>query len=151
MQRATRILSRGIAYLLLATCLAILARPKPAWSMDCPRSQLDAASSAVSNLKNWKQVHLFFTKFGSCDDGGTADDVSESVVRLFVDQWEELKLFALEIKNDQGFEKFVLTHVDSTANTDDLEKIRAYSKQRCPTGLTDLCKQIGDAARTALQ
>jgi len=138
----------------LAGCFiyyAVLATPTPAWSSACSPSQLRAAENAATDLNSWTKVYSFFAKFRGCDDGGTAEYVTEAVVRLMSDRWEDLQELANAVKKDSGFAKFVVTHVDSTADTDDLKKIRAYSSQRCPPNLSLLCKQIGDAARTALQ
>jgi hypothetical protein len=132
-------------------CCAVLATLNPAWSGVCSPRQLRAAENAASDLGTWTKIHLFFSRFSGCDDGGIADDVTEAVVRLMSSRWEDLQLFADEAKKDPGFTKFVLTHVDSTADTDDLKKIRTYASQRCAPNLSLLCKQIGDAAQTALR
>jgi hypothetical protein len=139
---------------LLAGCsvyYVVLATPTPAWSGACSRSQANAAQTATSDLDNWTKVYLFFSKFGGCDDGGIADGVSEAIVRLMSDKWTELPLFADAAKEHPGFRKFVLSHVDSTADTGDLKKIRANSSQLCPLDLSALCKEIGHAAQAALQ
>jgi hypothetical protein len=130
---------------------AVLATPTPAWSGACSRRQADAAQTAASHIDNWMKVYLFFSKFGGCDDGGIADDVSEAIVRLMSDKWTELPLFADAAKKNPGFRKFVLSHVDSTADTGDLKKIRANSSQLCPSDLSALCKEIGHASQAARQ
>jgi hypothetical protein len=132
-------------------CCATLTPPNPAWSGVCSPRQLRAAEKAVSDLGTWTKLHSFFSRFAGCDDGGIADGITEAVVRLMSDRWEDLQLLADGTKKDPGFAKFVLTHVDSTADTDDLKKILGYSSQRCPSNLSHLCKQIRDAAQTALR
>lgn len=134
-----------------AILCVVLAAPTSGWSAACSQSQLKAAESAVADLGSWKKMYSFFSKFRGCDDGGTSEDVTEAIVRLMSDRWEDLQEFANAAKKDSSFAKFVLSHVDSTADTGDLKKIRANASQRCPAGLAPMCKQIGDAARSALK
>jgi hypothetical protein len=137
--------------LLFAMVLTPVAAASPAWSKGCGSSKLKAATSALSKLKNWAELHAYFTDFAACDDGGAADELTEKVVRLLVDRWDDTNILASEAQNDPKFLKFVVLHIDSTADTDDLDKIRANAAKHCPASLDALCKQIGSAARNALK
>ncbi|WP_156949006.1 hypothetical protein [Bradyrhizobium sp. WSM1417] len=93
---------------------------------------------------------MFYSEYSSCDDGGLADDLTERVVRLFNTHWSELHSLSAVTQKDQKFLKFVLSHIDSTADTADLSKLYKSAKQNCPANTALLCRQISDAAKKAL-
>ena len=105
----------------------------------------------MASLDSWQKVYQFYSRFRVCDDGGNADDLTESIVRLLVDRWKEVSQFGQLAHKNPGFKAFVLLHIDSTADTDDLYKIQMLSSQHCPQKYLSLCKEISASVHTALQ
>lgn len=116
----------------------------------CSPKQAEAADAMVDRLDSWPIVKLTFKKFKECDDGSIAEGNSEAIARLLVDKWSTLpQLFEL-IKDDPAFKAFVLRHIDTTLDGNDLEKIKNFSVSACPKGLDALCFDLRKAAENAI-
>ena len=122
----------GIAFF----CCAIIS---VAQGKSCTPKDAEAADEAVDHLDSWKKVDAARMQFGHCDDGSIAEGNSEAVARLLVDQWNTLPALAGLIKTHPALKRFVLRHIDSTLNTDDLKKIEALASSSCQKDLLELC------------
>lgn len=112
----------------------------------CSPKDAEAADAAVDSLDSWKKLDWAFKKYGHCDDGSIAEGNSEAVARLLVDHWDTLPSLVTLVKRDPALKQFVLRHVDTTLDTDDLEKIEAFASSRCPGDATLLCNELRMAA-----
>jgi hypothetical protein len=126
----------GATALCLGSSVAVLAQAHPCTQQDAQR-----ADQAVDTLNSWNRIYDWYKRYRQCDDGGPAEGVSEAVARNF-DRWETLPRLAELAKNDAGFRRFVLKHVDETLNGDDLKKISANTVNRCPANLHSLCREL---------
>jgi hypothetical protein len=115
----------------------------------CSPKDAEAADSAMDNLDSWIKVEWALKKYGHCDDGGIAEGNSEAVARLLVDRWATLPSLAELVKRDPALKRFVLRHIDTTLDTDDLDKIKAFASSQCPTGTASLCRELLTAAARA--
>jgi hypothetical protein len=115
----------------------------------CSPKDAEAADAAVDQLDSWTKVEHAFKKYGHCDDGSIAEGNSEAVARLLVDHWTMLPLLAERVKRDPALKRFVLRHIDTTLDTDDLGKIVAFASSRCPKGVGSLCSELRKAAARA--
>jgi len=139
--------------LLLISLLAAL------WSQSChaqkrPCSLADSeqADREASKQRSWNSLYRSYHRFAPrCDDGSIAEGYSNSVVRILVDHWDTLPRLSELAANHQGFESFVLRHVDATVDGADLDKIRAKASHSCPAGQNDLCRRLRRAADRALK
>jgi hypothetical protein len=112
----------------------------------CSPKDAEAADAAVDGLDSWAKVEWSFKKYGHCDDGSIAEGNSGAVARLLVDHWATLPLLAERVKRDQALKKFILRHIDSTLDTDDLSRIGELASTQCPSGSAPLCRQLSQAA-----
>jgi hypothetical protein len=100
------------------------------------------ADAAVDTLTSWDRLYQWYKTYGECDDGVMAEGYSEAVARNLVDRWKTLPRLAELARKDDGFQPFVLKHLNQTLNDDDLKKIRANAESRCPAGLHRLCGDV---------
>jgi len=108
----------------------------------CTPKDATAADALVDHLNSWAKVKETFTKYGHCDDGQIAEGNSEAVARLLVDHWKSLTSLVPMFKDDPSFKSFVLRHIDTTLNTDDIDKIKAAASSSCPAGMESFCQEL---------
>lgn len=135
-----------------ACCIGfVIALVEPAFAQakPCTAKEADAASAMVDHLDTWTKVDRAFKKYGHCDDGSIAEGFSEAVARLLVDHWNTLPTLAQLAKTDPGLGRFIVRHIDTTLNTDDLENIRDLSSSSCPAGSAALCTALHRASERA--
>ena len=131
----------AVALLVLGSTPSCLAQP-------CTQSQARQAARQAEKLRDWAGLRGFHSRFARCDDGEVADLVAEAVVRLLAQRWEDIDALAAEVRRDPPFKAYVLDHIDSTADTAQLERIKANASTRCPQAHASLCRDI---ARTVGQ
>jgi len=68
---------------------------------------------------------------------------------MLVDEWPENAKLQSLINHDSGFEKYVVRHINSTLNTDDLSQIIMLSSESCPAENKALCSKLIAAAKSA--
>ena len=112
----------------------------------CTPQEAEAADAMIDHLDSWTKVDSAFKRFRYCDDGSIAEGNSEAVARLLVDQWNALPVLAGLIKRNPPLKRFVLRHIDTTLNTDDLEKIKELSSSSCRKDLVLLCSDLKKAS-----
>jgi hypothetical protein len=139
--------------LFAAVCLVVTgaACASPIQGQLCTERDAVAADAIVDHLDSWAQVDAAFRKYGHCDDGGIAEGMSEAIARLLTDRWKTLPELGAQIKRNPPLESFVLRHIDSTLDSDDLAKIATLSTRSCPAGMRSLCKALAHAASQAEQ
>lgn len=137
--------------LFLALALAI-AEPQHcgAQTKVCSSQMAQAADAAMDNLDDWHKVAQAFRDYGQCDDGSIAEGYSEAIARLLVDKWSTLPTLATLTRRDPALRQFVISHIDTTLDTADLEKIRKFAAFQCNT-TASLCSQLQAAAEHALR
>lgn len=133
--------------LLLGICLSSAS----AHAEDCTPKRQEAAENGVDALHAWPDILAFYESYRVCDDGGVADGLTEAVVRLLADHWDRLPALAVAIAQEPAFRPFVLSHIDSTADTGDLQMIESSATRNCPRDLSMLCKSVAQAAALALK
>jgi len=109
-----------------------------------------ALDEAVT-LRTWDALYTSYKAYRQCDDGAIGEGYSESVARILADRWNRLPRFAELAGKNAAFRAFVLRHVDSTLNTDDLEKIKENASTHCPAGLKKTCNDLARQADQALK
>ncbi|KRE97884.1 hypothetical protein ASG87_15135 [Frateuria sp. Soil773] len=117
----------------------------------CSPAQAEAADEMVDTLDNWNAVHDYARAYGSCDHGSIAEGSSEAVARLLADHWDTLPALARLVESDPSLKRFVLDHVNTTLDTNDLERIGSHAASSCPDGASLVCSGIGEAAARALK
>ena len=117
----------------------------------CTGKDAEVADAAIDHLDTWADVDSNFRKYGHCDDGSIAEGNSESVARLLVDKWKTLSQLEALIKRHPALKAYVLRHIDTTLNTDDLKRIVELSTSSCPEDSKPLCVSLKAAAVKASQ
>jgi len=115
----------------------------------CSPKDAEAADAMIDHLDSWEKVDSAFKRYAQCDDGSIAEGNSEAVARILIDQWNTLSALARLIKINPPLKRFVLRHIDSTLNTDDLVKIKALASSSCQKDLTVLCAELKRSATDA--
>ena len=117
---------RPATYMLRAAALILLAAPGYASGSSnteaCPVAKSEAAEAAI-----------------------------DKVVRTLAHHWSWLPKLAAEIKTDPMFGRFVMMHVDSTVDYNDLREISRTATSLCPATLTELCRRLKTEATAALR
>ncbi len=116
----------------------------------CTQNQAQRAEAEAVMLRSWDALYRSYKTYGHCDDGAIAEGYSESVARILVDHWDTLPTLADLAEKDE-FRRFVIRHVDSTLDLNDLKKIRKNAKTRCPSGLGPFCADLIKNTDIAIQ
>ncbi len=117
----------------------------------CPTKEANKAEASVDKLDSWEKVHSFFKAFGPCDDGGVAEGVTESITKLLAQHPDQSDRLVGLIKADPAFEAKVIEHIDTTARSAYLEKIRTNYAHQCLPAMAALCKKLVHAATEAIR
>jgi len=135
---------------LVAGCLAAAVSAASASAASCSPKQAEAAEAAADQLTDWSKVAAYYRDFQACDDGVMAEGSSEAVARLLVDKWSTLPELAVEIRRQPGLKPFVLSHINATLDTGDIQTIRHQAARKCPEGEAALCSSIHGAVAQGL-
>jgi hypothetical protein len=130
--------------------IGLLAAVANAQRSGCDRESAIAAEDAASNLNTWQQILDWSKRYSACNEGAGAEGYSDAVVKMLAYRWRQLPhLHALGTQDDH-FLTFVLDHIDSTTDDQDLAQVVANASQRCPSEESKLCAAILLRARAAL-
>ncbi len=116
----------------------------------CIPKDAEAAEQAVDHLTSWQVMNDNFTRFHQCDEGSIAEGNSEAVIRLLVDKWETLPKLSVLTRQNATFETWVLSHIDSTLDSGDLQTTVDLATSQCPASESTLCRKIVKAAQAAI-
>jgi hypothetical protein len=105
----------------------------------CAEKEAKQAESFFDSSRNWDSMHKFYRQFAQCDDGAIAEGVSDAVARLLAEHWDALGKLVRISRRDEGFEEFVLRHVDESIDWSDTPKIHENAELRCPSDAKRLC------------
>lgn len=137
-------------WLLILAVAAFVAKSTHGQKPGCNDAQSSKALDEADQLRTWDALYKSYKSYRLCDDGAIAEGYSDSVARILAHHWGTLPRFASLGKEDDGFRKFVLRHIDATDDTEDLAVIEKNAKGRCPAGLTALCGDISRRAHRAI-
>ncbi|WP_414499585.1 hypothetical protein [Zymobacter sp. IVIA_12111.31 C1] len=116
---------------------------------ECAHSLYEKADNDAVRFENWRQVYDYEEKYNGCIGSDTSEILSESIVRILAEKWEQLPDLKKLIKKNKKFEEFVFSSIDSTVSGDDLLKINDLAKKQCPKNSQTLCSKIGRKALRA--
>ena len=109
------------------------------------------ADTTLQSLRTWHDLHAWYKNYPKCDDGYFGEGLSEFIVATLANRWETLHLLRTEVIANNTFEQFVLKHIDSTTDGDDLAVVIKNAKTKCPSKLGAFCKRIAKKAQMALK
>jgi hypothetical protein len=108
------------------------------------------ADKAIEKTRSWHELRVWFQKYPQCDDGYIAEGVSDSIVHWLATRWDTFPALRLELRKRPVFQRFILRHIDSTTDSDELNAILRNAHKRCPCGAATLCRTFISAAADAL-
>jgi|APFre7841882724_1041349.scaffolds.fasta_scaffold09889_2 hypothetical protein len=124
-----------------------------AWNVEakeCTSEDARAAEAGIESLKSWSSMYEAFEAYGHCDDGAIAEGWTEAVVHTLASDWNSLIQASQYAQKDDGFRRFLLKHIDASADTGEIEAIGTMARSRCPPKLEVLCEDIYGSVREAL-
>lgn len=116
----------------------------------CSAKDAQNADAFIDHLDTWAAIARMAKTYRHCDDGEIAEGISEAVARLLADRWETLPALEALVAREPALRKFVLSHIDSTLDADDLGKIGKLTQSKCPPKSNQLCMEISHATERAL-
>ena len=132
--------------------LALLTMPAFAADTACSLKDQYWISSELPRLKTWKAIHESFQKFTpQCDDGFIGEGYTDVVVVLLSHHWSSLPGLAALVRGDTKFEKFILRHINASADADDLKQLLMQSEKQCPPKHKAICLSIHSATHSAIK
>jgi len=133
---------------ILAMVLILGAR---AYAAECTLTEQRRLAEELPRLKSWASIYASFRAHTpQCDDGFYAEGYTEAVVKMLSARWATVGELARLARRDPAFRRFVLKHVDASADPDDLRKVLTNATRQCPRDLGNLCASLATAAKAAL-
>lgn len=108
----------------------------------CTTADAIQAETEASSLTTWPDLYRSYLRFRQCDDAAIAEGYSDSIARLLSDQWNTADELNRLVSHDNGFEKFVLQHIDELMSPTQAENIGKNAEARCPSDAKRLCEKI---------
>ena len=127
-------------------CLLFLLATSPVEARQCSRADAQAAGAIAGSLSSWHSIYAAYERYGRCDDGAIAEGFTDSVVHLLATNWASLSDAQGLIAKNPSFRSFVVSHVNASADSDEIAQVAALAATRCPPSATSLCKEIVGAA-----
>ena len=118
---------------------------------ECAKIDRDLDSTMKSQKFSLGTLKLIFSIYNSkknCDDGAYAEGFSEIVCRSLS---RDFKASLEALEKDLDMKKFVMKHIDATADQFDLEKIKGNAAMSCQIKTKSLCEEIGKLATRAIE
>jgi hypothetical protein len=147
MRLVLKVLLPALAFNLAAGISTATARAPSQQNCD---EKLEKRAHDQPEPKDWNGLYRIFKQFGACDDGVIGERFSADVAQLFAKQWTHLDALNRLAAADKLFEQFVLRHIDTTLDEDDLLHITDNSKSRCPAGQQRICSLVHARAQESL-
>ena len=130
----------------LGVLVWMLLAASPAHACDCSPSDAQAAERISATLDSWPSIYATYVRYGQCGDGVISEGFTESVVHLLASQWGSLREAQSLIAKDPLFQRFIVSHINPSADISELAVVAALASQQCPSSARLLCRQIREAA-----
>jgi hypothetical protein len=128
-----------LASIMLATNFQVQGKDA---KVTCTKEDAIRAETEASSLKTWDEVYRSYKNFAQCDDGGIGEGYSESIAHLLSENWSSVAQLNSLVFRDNGFETFVLRHIDELMSPSEVRKIRENVNSGCPAHAKSLCRSI---------
>jgi hypothetical protein len=135
---------RLIAVLVLMFGISAFARDTA--KRPCTKSEAMQAEKEVDSLNDWSHVYRSYRKFSRCDDGAIGEGYSDAIGKLLANDWAHLHHLLALTKAGNGFQQFVLKHIDESLPHDTLVRMSSNARSKCPAGAQRLCDLTATAA-----
>lgn len=137
----------------IITIVAVITLAAAGYAQDraCTDAEGRRALDEAVMLRNWDALYRSYKAYRHCDDGAIGEGYSESVARTLVDHWNTLGELDRLAKKDTQFRHFVIRHLDSTLDLNDVETVKKNAQAQCPMALRSLCRDLSRQADAALK
>jgi hypothetical protein len=110
----------------------------------CTDQEAKQAEEQIDLSLDWGGVYKLYKNFAHCDDASISEGFSDMVSNLLSEKWNTIYRLNQLVLGDEGFERFVLKHIDELMSPSQAEKIRNNAVAHCPSDARRLCKAISD-------
>jgi hypothetical protein len=125
-----------------------LASVSGAHAISLPACTLSEAAQAESQpINDWDGLYQSFKTFSKCDSASVAEQYSSVIGNLLANHWDHFPRLVELSSSNHTFKKFVLTHIDDTVPSSELNRISENARLRCPSNAALLCEQIVKATQ----
>jgi hypothetical protein len=106
----------------------------------------------LSTMKDWPTIYSVFKRnVPACpDDGFYAEGYTDVVVVALAARWADLPLLDSLLVQDAEFKRFILRHVNASADENDLRRVLHNTETKCPAKYERLCAEIRAQAMKAM-
>jgi len=133
-----------ICAFLLGTIVVALASES---EKPCTRQEARQAEEQIDLSLDWDGVYRLYKNFAHCDDASISEGFSDVVSNLLSEKWSTIYRLNQLVSRDEGFERFVLKHIDELMSPDQAKKIHNNAVTHCPSDARRLCKAISDRVK----
>jgi hypothetical protein len=103
-------------------------------------------------IKDWPVALMTsFKTFGVCDDGAIAEGYSDAIVQSLAKRWDRFPKLAGLMEKNPDFHSFVLSHIDATTSSNDLDTLVSNAEKKCPKQFQKTCQAMIAGANVALK
>jgi hypothetical protein len=131
---------RDRAWRLSAAAVLLAAAALPAAAADKPCT---AADKAFDGVTTWAALQKAVADYGHCDKGGTAEIVTEALLRVVIGGWPKVADAGPILEKDAAFKTWLGRRLSSPdIPPEDSREIRDLAKSSCPKGQDKVCGEI---------
>jgi len=135
----------------VTVCLT-LTLVSPVYARECTLTDEQRIGHEYPRLKSWSSIYASYRACTpECDDGWMGEGYDQAIVKMLSARWATVGELARLARRDPAFHRFVLKHVDGTADPDDLRKVFTNATRYCPRDLGGLCASVANAAKAAVK
>ena len=80
-----------LALLLLTSSVSVVGQSHASQHKPCTRAEAVKAEQEAGYLKNWNAVYASFGRYHHCDSGATAEGYSDTIAKLFANEWRNVE------------------------------------------------------------
>jgi len=139
-----------IVYLTLVLILVNAPTCVYAGHLNCTTEEQLVAEKASETAHDWDSLYHAYRQFENCDDGGTSEGFSDTVMKLLAKNWQSSLRLQILVLRDDGFETFILNHINATADISDIKEIQENAQYHCSAKAEKMCKSIISRTRDVI-
>ena len=119
----------------------------------CTESVMEEFFQVLPKMTNWQAIHGGSRKFipVCSDDGVFAEGYTDAVVSTLAERWQEFPILNQVIKREPSFRRFVLRHINASADSDQLRRVESNAQNRCQSSMRKFCDEIAVEAQKAIR
>lgn len=125
---------------LIATVLVLIAAI-PLFAAD---ASVQSREDVVYSAKDWNELYQAYKSLRRKADGVVAGAFVDKISSLLDERWDRLAELQRIVTRDQRFHQFVINQLNEAVPADTAKRIKNSADNNCPSGASQLCKEISD-------